>query len=266
VLTVAAIMAILWPLAPLYQTRRGTQSVSETKPHMLITFLTPVKPPPAAVRSPMPKDKRPAPTTEQQPASAVPEQTQPLFPSSGLTEHAVPQHQAVSAPPVTTAPATDTGTTTSSSDIAAPTQRATGPRERRAGISTTRPLTAGARDSVLAQIASDAPTLAKTRRLTQAETDSALREKAMLERVAHDQHRPPMLHTGGGSFPIPFPIFSYSKSPEQQVRDSTLNADILARLARIARRERAKRDSLRKADSVAKARLRHMDVEQPLGQ
>jgi hypothetical protein len=124
----------------------------------------------------------------------------------------------------------------------------------RAGVSTERPLTAAARDSVLAQLSSDVPKLAKTLQPTQADRDSILREQSRLDRVARDQHRPAMLQVPVGSFSLPFPFFSYSGSPQKQLRDSILNADIQARIARILERGRAKRDSLRRADSLAKAR------------
>ena len=169
----------------------------------------------------------------------------PPLPSSPLAEPRVPQSPGVVTSPRTTVPRTD-----SASSI----RSAVGPRQVRAGVSTERPLTAAERDSVLAQLSSDVPKLAKTSQPTQADRDSILREQSRLDRVARDQHRPAMLQMPVGSFSLPFPFFSYSGSPQKQLRDSILNADIQARIARILERGRAKRDSLRRADSLAKVR------------
>ena len=214
-LTVAAVVSILQQLVPLSHTQRGTSRTVETKPHVLTAFLVPAHPLPV-MRSPTRTPGRAFQTPHRQaPAIAAPMPVTPPLPSSPLAEPMVPRSPGVVTPPRTTVPLTGS---------ASPTRRAVGPRQVRAGVSTERPLTAAARDSVLAQLSSDVPKLAKTSQM-------------------------PV-----GSFPLPFPFFSYSGSPEQQLRDSILNADIQARIARILKRGRAKRDSLRRADSLAKAR------------
>src|SRR5665213_4612364 len=245
VLTVAAIMAILQQVVPLYHDQRGTSRAVETRPHVLIAFLVPAHPLPV-MRSPSRTPERAFQTPHRQaPASVAPIAVTPALPLSRPAEPAVPQSPEVVTPPGTTVPRTGS---------ASPTRRAVGPRQVRAGVSTERPLTAAERDSVLAQLSSDVPKLAKKLQPTQADRDSILREQSRLDRVARDQHRPAMLQMPVGSFPLPFPFFSYSGSPEKQLRDSILNADIQARIARILKRGRAKRDSLRRADSLAKAR------------
>ncbi len=49
----------------------------------------------------------------------------------------------------------------------------------------------------------------------------------------------------GGLASIPFPLFSSGPSRKQRVRDSVIDADVRAGLARLAVRAAAKRDSLR---------------------
>src|SRR5665213_2265008 len=57
VLTVAAIVAILQQLVPVYRTRRGTSRAVETRPRVLIAFLVPAHPLPV-MRSPTRTPKR----------------------------------------------------------------------------------------------------------------------------------------------------------------------------------------------------------------
>ena len=64
-----------------------------------------------------------------------------------------------------------------------------------------------------------------------------------------DQHRPSAIPMGGGS--IPFPFLSRRPSREERARDSVVHADNLARLARLAERARAKRDSLNAVKALA---------------
>jgi hypothetical protein len=86
---------------------------------------------------------------------------------------------------------------------------------------------------------------------TQGERDRAGREQARLAAEAHDQHRPMMIPLGGGS--VPFHLFSRGPSPEQRKRDSIIDADNLARLARLAERARLKRDSMLAANRLARS-------------
>jgi len=66
---------------------------------------------------------------------------------------------------------------------------------------------------------------------------------------ARDQHRPVALPLGGASLPLPF--LSRGLSREQRARDSVVNADNLVRLARLAERARAKRDSANAVKALA---------------
>ena len=85
---------------------------------------------------------------------------------------------------------------------------------------------------------------------TQAERDSIGREQERRTAEARDQHRPVAIPLGGASLPLPF--LSRGPSREERARDSTIHADNLARLARLAERARAKRDSITAAaDKVA---------------
>jgi hypothetical protein len=84
---------------------------------------------------------------------------------------------------------------------------------------------------------------------TQEERDSAAREQEHRMAGGRDQHRPAAIPMGGAS--IPFPFLSRGPSREERARDSVLHADNLARLARLAERARAKRDSLNAVKALA---------------
>lgn len=84
---------------------------------------------------------------------------------------------------------------------------------------------------------------------TQAERDSAAREQEQRMAQGRDQHRPTAIPLGGASIPVPF--LSRGPTREQRARDSVINADNLARLARLAERARAKRDSLLAVKALA---------------
>ena len=84
---------------------------------------------------------------------------------------------------------------------------------------------------------------------TQAERDSVAREQEHRMAEGRDQHRPTAIPMGGAS--IPFPFLSRGPSREERARDSVLHADNLARLARLAQRARAKRDSLNAVKALA---------------
>ena len=84
---------------------------------------------------------------------------------------------------------------------------------------------------------------------TQAERDSVARELERRMAEARDQHRPVTMPLGGASLPLPF--LSRGPSREERARDSVVHAENLARLARLAERARAKRDSLNAASKVA---------------
>ena len=84
---------------------------------------------------------------------------------------------------------------------------------------------------------------------TQAERDSTARERERLMAEGRDQHRPVAIPLGSAGFPVPF--LSRGPSREERARDSVIHADNLARLARLAARARAKRDSLNAVKALA---------------
>lgn len=86
---------------------------------------------------------------------------------------------------------------------------------------------------------------------TQAEIDIAGREQSQRTAQARDEHRPMPIPLGGG-VSMPMPFGGAVRSREQRARDSTINADYLLRLARLQERARAKRDSIRGANVLAK--------------
>lgn len=85
--------------------------------------------------------------------------------------------------------------------------------------------------------------------LTQAERDSIAREQERRIAEGHEQHRPVAVPMGGAGIPLPF--LSRGPSREERARDSVIHADNLARLARLAERARAKRDSLNAVKALA---------------
>ena len=84
---------------------------------------------------------------------------------------------------------------------------------------------------------------------TQAERDSTAREQERRMAEGRDQHRPVAIPLGSAGFPVPF--LSRGPSREERARDSVVHADNLARLARLAERARAKRDSLNAVKALA---------------
>jgi len=88
-----------------------------------------------------------------------------------------------------------------------------------------------------------------TRVKTQEELDVIHREDDRRLAADRAERRPSAMPLGG--IGIPLPMFSRGPSPEQRVQDSIVNADNLPRLVRLAARARAKRDSIRRADSLA---------------
>jgi hypothetical protein len=58
-----------------------------------------------------------------------------------------------------------------------------------------------------------------------------------------------MIPLGGTSVAVGLPMFTHVPSREERARDSVVHADNLLRLARLAARARAKRDSLLAASS-----------------
>jgi len=255
VLTVAAIMAVSQSLVLPYHIQRGSPGTVETRPGEFLTFLVPAHSPPA-VRSPTRTAERPLQRMQRQDtAGAVPVTLLPALP---LSAPVAPPPRSEVTPPVTTVPS-QIRSESSSPDVASPIVGAVGPRLMPLGVSTARPLTAAARDSVLAQLSSDVPKLAKTWRPTQAERDSTLRERSMVAWGARVELHPMTSSGIGGGISAPFPLFSPVPSRKQQIRDSIVNAQVLRQIAVIAKRARAEQDSLRRADSLVRGRRAQSD-------
>ncbi|MBA4070695.1 MAG: hypothetical protein C0497_02515 [Gemmatimonas sp.] len=106
------------------------------------------------------------------------------------------------------------------------------------------------RDSILAYLSENVPALARTRRPLPEEEDERLRERARLLAVARSEHRPVATATGAGGLSIPLPFFGAGPSRKDRVRDSIVHADNVRRIGRLV--ERARRDSLRRAEAVRK--------------
>src|SRR6185503_9449354 len=149
--------------------------------------------------------------------------------------------------------ATPTAATSVSSDAKSgasgfgPKSHALGPIAAPVAMTTQTGLTEEERDRRLRELAKPLPFLAKLPP-TAEQRDSAARELDRLAAVARQEHRPLAIPLGGVSVGLPF-----GPSPEQRKRDSITHADNLQRLARLAARARAKRDSLLGAHTVAGA-------------
>lgn len=85
---------------------------------------------------------------------------------------------------------------------------------------------------------------------TQGQRDSAGRSEAQRATDARDDHRP--LPIALGNIPIRMPFGGAVRSREERARDSVVNADYLRRLARLAERARAKRESTLATWSIAR--------------
>ena len=85
---------------------------------------------------------------------------------------------------------------------------------------------------------------------TQAQRDSGGRAEWQRAAAARDDHRP--LAITLGSIPMRMPFGGAARSREQRARDSVINEDYLQRLARLAERARAKRESTFAARTVAR--------------
>lgn len=84
---------------------------------------------------------------------------------------------------------------------------------------------------------------------TQAQRDSAGRVEAQRAADARSDHR--AMPIALGSIPLRMPFGGAVRSPDQRARDSVVNEDYLRRLARLAERARAKRESTLAARSIA---------------
>jgi len=84
---------------------------------------------------------------------------------------------------------------------------------------------------------------------TQAQRDSGGRAEAQRAAAARDDHRP--MPIALGSIPMRMPFGGVVRSRAHRTRDSVVNEDYLQRLARLAERARAKRESTLAARTVA---------------
>jgi len=105
-------------------------------------------------------------------------------------------------------------------------------------------------DSTLEEMRHAIPIFAATRTPTAAERDSLMREQARERTIPG---RAPQMPGGvGGSIGVP--LFSAGPSAAERRRDSSANAEYVARLRRLQARVSASRESLRVADSMSRAR------------
>ena len=88
---------------------------------------------------------------------------------------------------------------------------------------------------------------------TAAQRDSAARDVDRRAMMARDEHRPMAIPLGSMGVSLPFGILSRGISREQRARDSSINADNVQRLARLAERARRRSDSLLAASTLARA-------------
>jgi hypothetical protein len=105
-------------------------------------------------------------------------------------------------------------------------------------------------DSTLEEMRHAVPNLAATRTATAAERDSLMREQARERTIPG---RAPQMPGGvGGSIGVH--LFSAGPSAAERRRDSSANAEYVARLRRLQARASASRESLRVADSMSRVR------------
>ena len=136
------------------------------------------------------------------------------------------------------------------SGAVAPTSGAIGPVAAPSAFSKVMNLSDAARDSLNKAQAQWLRKRLLNFELTPEQKDSAGREQGQRAVAARDDHRP--LAIPLGSVPLRMPFGGGVKSREQQRKDSVVRADNLQRLARLAERARAKRDSTMRATLAAK--------------
>lgn len=218
-LTVCAAFAIVRPAIRIYRSAEGRGAPSTDERVETITFV----------------QRRPAPATVSRTSSFVRSilapAPAPLPPSAADTGSLITNRVESSARVETPAAAA------ASESKAAP--RALGPYSASAGI------TLGRIDSGAAP-----PPPWTFIPATQEQRDSAGRAEAQRAATARDDHRPMPIVLG--SIPLRMPFGGAVRSREQRARDSVVNLDYLQRLARLAERARAKRESTLAARVVAR--------------
>ena len=218
-LTAAGVASISLPLVHAYRAEQSPSTTAAVDPGEVVAFVAPL--PRTTTRAQVRSDT----TTRRR--SLV--RRTPL-PSISTSSSAPRQSDSGAIGRVDESVRTDSG------PVTAPAARVVGPVLSRSGVSRS-------------LIPSAPIPLPWTRALTQEELDVAHREEDRRLAADRAEHRPSAMPLGGVG--IPLPMFSRGPSPAQRARDSVVNADNVKRLARLADRAKAKRDSLRHADSLA---------------
>jgi hypothetical protein len=218
-LTAAGVVGISLPLVHAYRAEQSPSARSAVDPGEVVTFVAPMPRPTSRAQTRSDTTTRRRSVVRQTPLPSV-----EASPSAPL------QYDSVGAGRV------DESVRRDSVPAAATTARVIGPVMSRSGVSRS-------------FIPSAPIPLPWTRALTQEELDVAHREEDRRLAADRAEHRPSAMPLGG--IGVPLPMFSRGPSPKQRLQDSIVNADNLPRLARLAERARAKRDSLRHADSLA---------------
>lgn len=219
-LTAAGVVGISLPLVHAYRAAQNSSAKSAVDPGEVVSFVVP------AARTMTQARTRSDTTTR---ARSLVRRQAPL-PSIEASPSAPLQYDSVAVGGV------DESVRRDSVTVAAPTARVVGPVMSRSGVSRS-------------FIPSAPIPLPWTRALTQEELDVAHREEDRRLAADRAEHRPSARPLGG--IGVPLPMFSRGPSPKQRLQDSIVNADNARRLARLADRAKAKRDSLRHADSLA---------------
>ena len=110
----------------------------------------------------------------------------------------------------------------------------------------TTPLTGESRDSILRRGHASVPEAARAREATQGELDEQRRAASLAQRLRDRPSLPPSVVGGTVSLP------EWPGTAARRRRDSIAAAETRERLARLSARARAKQDSIRLADSLAR--------------
>ena len=249
--TAAIVVAVSIPLAPRGRPAASTTARRVSAPEHL-TYLSPTQPVPRPPPQPSPprtrEANRPRPAPPR-PAPAGPPAIRfvPPPPDSSATSRA-PAGASRTRPPAVPLTVDRSG---------AAARLPGGARLRLliapSGISARPSLSAIGMDSARRALAGDVPRLALTRKPSQEQIDAELRERERQQANTWEAHRPVALPLTGGGVSVPFPLFAAGPSRAQRRRDSIVNADYVARLARMMKFARARLDSLCRVDSVARA-------------
>jgi hypothetical protein len=230
-LTVAASIAIALPLSRRRSQKVGAPNVASAQPTEFVAFIQPlIHVPAGSSRTPV--------------GRASVSHTRPR-------DNGSPDADTGSVAPVRVdpRPVVDTAAAATTNAVT-PSSRAIGPVAGPAGFSKVMNLSDAARDSLNKAQAEWLRKRLLNFELTPEQKDSAGRQQAQQALAARDDHRP--LAIPLGSIPLRMPFGGRVKSREQQRGDSVVNADYLQRLARLAERARAKRDSTMRATLAAK--------------